>query len=477
MAPTPRPTRRVAWIRIIAAYVVTLGFLFALAGRSAFRPSPHQHFVQVAEAWLDGRLHHEGHPPGFCSPHDRKAGACTHHQFDDWSAVYTVHLADGKRFRGFPCRTTGCKQSRAAGVEVWWSLEVGGWTAVSSSAIERRDVTWYVCFPPGPVLLFLPFVWLLGAHATWAPLMTIVLTAAIPAVMIGFLDRIRGCRSAHLWLAAAWALGSPAAELAPLGHVWFVAQLFAALMAMVFIAMIWDMRRPGWAGVAFALMLTTRPSMVGLAVIGFDRWWTQRRTKSAAFMFLAPLALAVMLLAWHNWARFGDPLEFGYRFLEVRWQARVQEHGWFSPRYLSKNLYCLFGLRPRISFEPFDVRVSIHGLALWIASPWVWAVAWARSRGRECWTLWIAIALVAAVSLLYQNTGQVQFSYRFALDWLIPFVVLLGLGDVDRRPLAFRLLVIASIGIHAMGAYRWIHRPTELFVLDPVEWPWVEGEP
>ena len=31
--------------------------------------------------------------------------------------------------------------------------------------------------------------------------------------------------------------------------------------------------------------------------------------------------------AWYNRARFGDPLEFGYRYLTVLWRPRMEKWG------------------------------------------------------------------------------------------------------------------------------------------------------
>ena len=58
---------------------------------------------------------------------------------------------------------------------------------------------------------------------------------------------------------------------------------------------------------------------------------------------------------------------------------------------------------------------------------------------------------VALPSLLYQNSGWVQFGYRFSLDYLVLLILLLAIGD---RPLTWvvRLLIIAGIAINLFGA-------------------------
>jgi hypothetical protein len=61
--------------------------------------------------------------------------------------------------------------------------------------------------------------------------------------------------------------------------------------------------------------------------------------------------------------------------------------------------------------------------------------------------LWITIAFVAIPSLLYQNSGYIQFGYRFSLDYMIYFMVLLAIGN---RPLTrlFKGLVVVAFAIN-----------------------------
>ena len=56
-------------LRPIAVYLIALIGLCALAGQKRLlEPSHDNHYSHLAQAWLDGRLHHEGKPPGWCTP-------------------------------------------------------------------------------------------------------------------------------------------------------------------------------------------------------------------------------------------------------------------------------------------------------------------------------------------------------------------------------------------------------------------------
>jgi len=61
------------------------------------------------------------------------------------------------------------------------------------------------------------------------------------------------------------------------------------------------------------------------------------------------------------------------------------------------------------------------------------------------------VAAVALPSLLYQNSGWLQFGYRFALDYMVLLVLLLAIGG---RPLGRvgKTLIAIGIAINLFGA-------------------------
>jgi hypothetical protein len=61
--------------------------------------------------------------------------------------------------------------------------------------------------------------------------------------------------------------------------------------------------------------------------------------------------------------------------------------------------------------------------------------------------LWITILTTALPDLLYQNSGYIQFGYRFSLDFMVFFILLLAIGN---RPLTrlFKGLVIVAFAIN-----------------------------
>src|SRR5690606_2993688 len=164
------------------------------------------------------------------------------------------------------------------------------------------------------------------------------------------------------------------------------------------------------------------------------------------------LALIGAALALHNQVRFDDLFEFGHRYLEIRWQERIQTYGMFGLHYLWRNLECMLWLWPQVQLSPLHVRWSIHGMGLLLGSPWLLCLFAARDPLPQRLGLWLAAIAVAVPALLYHNSGQVQFSYRFALDFL-PFLLVLLVAGGGARSRWFLPLVLVSAAVQLYGAW------------------------
>lgn len=461
--------------RPIAVYLIALLGLCLLAGPERLRqPSRDNHYSHLAQAWLDGRLHHEGKPPGWCTPELMRANKCRQHSYDDWARVWTIELRDGTRFRGFPCKTSACEQLRRQGIEGWLQLGSHELLELERREIVSRSDTWYVSFPPGPALVLLPAVAIWGVQAPDV-LITCMLAALIPVVFLLWFDRERGRQAGrgreHLWAAAAWTFASPAAFVGAHGRVWFTAQIVGALCLTLYLASSWRLRKPALAGLWLGLAVACRPHLAVAGLFFAFEWWREsagRPRWQAALRFAIPLLLIGAALLTLNHVRFDDPFEFGHRYLDIRWQQRMQEIGMFSTEYLARNLRCAFSLLP--VWRESQPRVSMHGSSILLGAPWLLALLWARDRFPQRWPLLITALAVALPSLLYQNSGQLQFSYRFAVDWLPMMLAAIVFGGGAKRPW-FALLVGLGAVWEIYGAWMFGRRPGHLFVVDPLGWP------
>jgi hypothetical protein len=392
----------------------------------------------LAQAWLQGRLDIGGSPPGT----------------NDWACFDTVDEGP-------------CPPGR-----------------YSFSGPEAERYRWYVSFPPLPAVLLLPVVAIFGL-GTLDALFWALFAGLAPMLLFVVLRFLRESGQSgrterdDLLVTALFAIGSVYYFAAVQGTVWFAAHVVAAAFVCLYLLYAFGARRPLAAGLALGLAFLCRPATLLLA--GFfalqaisaakdeDRPWSASapRLFRALAMFALPLGLIVAAAMWHNAVRFGDPFEFGHRFLQIRWRSRIETWGLFSTHYLPRNLTVfLLSLPWLIESSPF-IRITRHGLALWFTTPnLLWSV-WPRKLDATVVALWAGVVPTALCTLLYQNTGWIQFGYRFSLDYLPLLFVLVALSR-PRFGAAFLACAVFAIVLNTFGAVTF-DRYHQFYDTDPTQ--------
>lgn len=345
---------------------------------------------------------------------------------------------------------------------------------------------WYVSFPPFPAFLMVPGV-LVWGMAFNDRLFTVLLAGLAPALTFVLLARLRSSgrsdRSLRddLVLTALFSFGTVYFFCAVQGTVWFTAHVVAASLLCAYALCALDARRPLLAGAALAAGFLTRtpllfafPLFVAEALRAHAADATGWKAKLAALTrppvaralatFALPMVAAVGVAMAMNAARFGDPFEFGHRYLDIKWKARIETWGLFNYHYLARNLTCALVLLPWLTRTAPYLKIGGHGLAIWVTTPPVLATLWPARKSELAVPLWLTIAFTAIPSLLYQNSGWLQFGYRFSLDYMLFFILLLAVG-ARRFGRGFLLLVALSIAINLFGAITF-DRVSSLFDSD-----------
>lgn len=415
-------------------FAVGMAVFSAVAGSRMMRQSTDPHFVYQADAWLHGQLAIDP-PPA---------------KGDDWCKVERVELTDGQTVRG---------RRRSDG-----SFQTTTGRRIARAEIARSlGHTYYVSFPPFPAVLMLPQAAIHGRDAN--DVFTTVVVAALVLPLFWFaLRRLRDAGLSdrsdadHLWLTAAFAFGTVFFFSSVQGRVWFTAHVVGVALALGYVWASIEARRPVLAGVLLGLGAITRVPLAFLfPLFLFEAWRTAgdranlRPFVRRCALFAAPVVAIAVLAMIHNAARFDAPLDFGHTYLDVMQQKQIEEVGMFSHRYLSRNLAVALALLPDVSSAEPYVKISGHGLAIWFTTPLVLLALWPRTRNALHRPVWITTAAVALPTLLYQNSGWVQFGYRFSLDYLPLVFVLIAIGG---RPLRWtaRGLIIAALLINLFGA-------------------------
>ena len=414
----------------VAAFLLALVVYAAFAGGRLRAQSSDPHFVAQANAWLHGRLDLDRWP----------AGA------DDMAVVERVRLDDGRVVTGRRLLTRDV-------------FRIAGDGEIDASRVRGAvGAVYHVPFPPFPSAVFLPLVAIAGSGANDV-LATVVLAALAPALLLAVLRRLRArglitrAPGEDVWFAALLSFGTVFFFSAVQGRVWYTAHVVAVDLCLVYVWASIDGEHPWLAGACVGLAFLTRAPLLFMVPLFVEETWRAGRARDMGrwLAFALPIAAAGALAAWHNDARFGEASEFGYSYLRVRQQYDIERHGLFSLHYAMRNAIAAFALLPEVSASAPYVRISGHGLALWITTPAFLLLAASPPRRSFQFGLWITVAAVGVWTLLYQNTGWFQFGYRFSLDYTVFLVLLLA---ADARPLSAlgRGLIAASIAINTFGA-------------------------
>jgi hypothetical protein len=152
-----------------------------------------------------------------------------------------------------------------------------------------------------------------------------------------------------------------------------------------------------------------------------------------------------------NYLRFDRLWEFGHYYLNVRWTERIQRWGLFNYHFISRNLAAMFTLLPKIMVKAPYVKISWHGLSLPFTTPFLAYAIWPQRRSPVQPWLYLAVLFPLLSHLLYQNTGWVQFGYRFSLDYMVYLVAALAVGGCRLGNFA-KALILFGVAVNTFGA-------------------------
>lgn len=150
------------------------------------------------------------------------------------------------------------------------------------------------------------------------------------------------------------------------------------------------------------------------------------------FFFLVPI-LAFVGINWvYNFIRFGTILDVAYLKIPGVLSEPWFRYGLFNFRYIPEHLEIMFLQMPtKLSSFPY-LQPSWAGLAIWITTPAFFYALLADRKEKLVRLLWAAVLSIALVNFSHGSTGFAQFGYRFAMDFY-PFLFLLTLKGVGRN--------------------------------------------
>lgn len=408
--------------------------------------SEHNHFVYQADAFLHGSAELVRRP---------------HHQ-NDWASFEVLPLK-GKSAEKYGSTVQGFF-TRRSGKPGEFRLLSGEDIRIPHRDRGESTTRYFVSFPPMPAVLMLPSVAVIG-YGTNDVVYTVAFAALNVALAFLLLGRLKRAglsdraRRDNLWLTVLFAFGTAHLWCAAYASVWFTALVIGVSFHLGFLYFAIDARRPLLAGLCMAAAFSTRASLLFVALFFYlqliwpasgERLPTKEIIKRFAW-FSVPCLAAGGLLLWFNQVRFGNPIEFGHTYLAGGTLPRIRDYGLFDTHFITKNLKAAFTITPSFTGEAPYLRLSKHGMSLFLTTPaLIWLLA-PKRMPRLAWQALLMIGVLFVPLMLYQNTGWEQFGYRFSLDFLPYVLCLLAVGG-RRLSRLFKVLVVVGVLVNTFGA-------------------------
>jgi len=344
--------------------------------------------------------------------------------------------------------------------------------------IARYHDRFYDSFPPTPSLFELPLALVFGRTT---PSSLVIYAFWLAALGAGYaVLRRRGFAERDAILASlAFVFATNVYPSCVRANVWAQGLSLGFSLALVGLPFVVDNPRRGWRGpgpgyLMLSLAVGARPLLLLMTplYVALDHRTCGRGLRpavSSAILWMAPYGA---LLAWLNWARFGDAREFGHHHLAF---AQGLPYGLVSPRYLPWHFYHAVLKLPRLQAHWPPLEFDMNGTAFWLHNPVLVAALWALlARRVDPWirrAAALAFVTIGAAILMYESGGWVQFGFRYVID-LLPAGFVVFAFAFDRFP---RWLLAASLVTFALTVYGlagWKHFPRQ-----PRDAPWLQGVP
>lgn len=336
--------------------------------------------------------------------------------------------------------------------------------------VARGDVSFFngyfhLPFGPTPSVLLLPFVPLMRAVGSWDIISYVMPLLNFFNVLLVYslARRLNNDSRTSLWLTLLFICGS-----AYIGVSFFpVSSYYTHVLSTSWILLSlleFTGRKRWWVigmllGLAFSTRVTAGFGILFFFLSAFDTargssFMVNRDNIIKALKLIIPFALFFITVLLYNYVRFGSALETGYSFQIVGPPLNSYlELGTFHYQHILKNLSVMLLNLPQFVYSngslvfPFIAPNPI-GMSLLLTTPFL-LVLLAGIKKIDWLTVKIAMTTGVLVTffLFLFSSGEVQFGYRFSLDFLpylfLLFCILVARGAI-RLTKTLKTLIIAS---------------------------------
>jgi hypothetical protein len=327
----------------------------------------------------------------------------------------------------------------------------------------------YVCLPPFPAVLLMPFVaiWGVKTHVTVIGLFLALFSAFI---LKKILEQLQIEKEKIPWLLCAFILGTAYWWCVHRsGAPWLTAQVIAIACILLAIHEALGKGRGFLTGTFLGMAMLSRQLSVYSAIFLCCALWNggangritsnRKRAWNIGFFFLGAGIWILTYLAF-NWARFGNPFDTGYAYIQFDGflKERTDQHGLFSLAYVPFNFTYMFLQGFHVVFGGEDMltikRLDVMGTAITFASPFIFYAFRARWNKLLHIGAWTTITLCLFHMLLYHNNGWYQVNcQRFTLDFMPVLMLLVALGIAKAKSNLWKYAIIYAVALNTLAYF------------------------
>ena len=324
--------------------------------------------------------------------------------------------------------------------------------------IPNADGRAWSPFPPVPALPYIPFQ--LAGITVFSTQLGAFFGALGPPLLLLALRRLAIPLSTATWIAVGVS-GATFGHLAGISNLWFYPQVLGAVLSIGALLVTLSGRWPLVAGLLLGLAAGSRlPIGFILPLLAYLYW----PSRAAVVRLVAGVLVIAIPVALYNFARFGNPLEFGYGLIESFWHPGELvtaepyfREGVLDVSYIPRSLAAMLlqGYEVRLDFPWIAYPAS--GVGVPLSAPILLLALLAR-RTTLVAIAWIAFVLVMLPNWAHGSWGFWQFGYRFIVDATVPLVLLIGLAYRERKPdwiLRFAAVAGIALTLFAFAAEFW----------------------
>lgn len=269
-----------------------------------------------------------------------------------------------------------------------------------------------------------------------------------------------------------FAFGTTHFYVSTLGSSWHVSQMVSSSLGIAGIYMVF---RKNPKTIHFLLSA----SFIGLAMLGRPTTVfllslpiclyvftsiNKQKNLIGLLIFGLPFAVSIAWFLGYNYLRFGDVFQTGYQYIkeDVVLSIIRKTNGMFSFWNIPNNLWYMLFEIPRFYWinNKISLGINLYGNSIFFLSPPLFFsfLAFPRERKNNTFlfnpfiaSLWIVIVVTILPILMYYSSGWMQFGYRYALDIMVPMILLSVFALKGKLNILYIFGIFFAIFVHILG--------------------------